>query len=96
MSASVVAVPGRTVATFGDFNRSWAELTRTPSRQHLVRHLVECGTRPVLEALLAVAGGDELDAVLEDFARLRPETCRAIGANVLPIDSVTIVRGGRT
>jgi hypothetical protein len=96
MHASVVAIPGRIAPTFGDFNRSWAELTRTPRRQRLVRHLVECGERPVLEALLAVAAGDQLDVVLEDFARLKPETYRAVGADALPIDSVTVVRGGRT
>jgi hypothetical protein len=38
----------------------------------------------VLEALLAVEAGHSLDAVLEDFARLTPETYRAAGADMLP------------
>jgi hypothetical protein len=61
------------------------DLTRTPRRQHLALHLHRCGPRPVLKALLAVAGGHDLDATLEDFARLPPETYKALGADALPI-----------
>jgi hypothetical protein len=49
----------------------------------------------VLEALIAVAAGQELDAVLEDFARIPVAVYRAIGADVLPIDEVTVIDGGR-
>lgn len=90
MSASVCAIPAR---AFGDFNRRWADLNRTPRRQRLVKHLVECGTRPVLEALIAVDKGQDLDEVLEDFARLQPETYEAVGADTLPIDRLVVVKG---
>jgi hypothetical protein len=46
---------------------------RTPRRQHPAKHLVDCSDRSVLVALLAVDAGQDLDAVLEDFARLDPE-----------------------
>jgi hypothetical protein len=76
-------------------NARWRDRNRTPRRQRLVRHLVECGERPVLEALLAVESGENLDIVLEDFARLHPDVCEAIGADVLPIDELGVVNGGR-
>jgi hypothetical protein len=57
---------------------------RTARRQCLARHLQRCGPRPVLEALLAVEAGQSLDAVLEDFARLSPESYKAVGADILP------------
>ena len=59
---------------------------RTARQQHLAKHLHRCGPRPVLEALIAVDRGQGLDAVLEDFARLQPETYQAVGADTLPID----------
>jgi hypothetical protein len=62
-------------------------------RQRLARHLHRCGERPVFEALLAV--GQNLDFVLEDYARLQPEIYAAIGADVLPIDEVAVIDGGR-
>jgi len=67
--------------------------TRTPRRQQLVKHLIKCGERPVLEALLAVAAGGELDAVLESYARLHPDVFEALGADVLPIDAVVVIEG---
>jgi hypothetical protein len=69
--------------------------TRSPPRQHLVRHLHQCGPRPVLEALIAVESGQDLDVVLEDFARLVPEVYAAVGADALPIDDVSVIDGGR-
>jgi hypothetical protein len=33
--------------------------------------------------------------VLEDFARLQPDFYEAIGADVLPIDELGVVNGGR-
>jgi hypothetical protein len=68
---------------------------RTPRRQRLVRHLIECGERPVFEALLAIENGQPLDEVLEGFGRLAPEVYEAIGADVMPIDEVTVIDGGR-
>jgi ABC-type hemin transport system substrate-binding protein len=70
-------------------------MNRTSRRQYLVRHLVACGPRPVLEALIAVAGGADLDATLEDYARLSPEIFAAVDADVLPIDDLAVVDGGR-
>jgi hypothetical protein len=67
---------------------------RTPRRQHLVKHLIDCGDRSVLEALLAVDAGQDLDAVLEDFARLDPEIFEALGADLMPIDSLIVIDGG--
>jgi hypothetical protein len=81
--------------TFGDFTARWRDLNRTPRRQRLVKHLVECGERPVLEALLAVDSGQDLDQVLEDFAKIQPEVYEAVGADALPIDEVTVVAGRR-
>jgi hypothetical protein len=75
--------------------RDIPDISRTPRRQRLVRHLVACGERPVLEALLAVENGQPLDTVLEDFARLQPEICEALGADTLPIDEMTVIEGGR-
>jgi hypothetical protein len=81
--------------TFGQFNERWADLNRTPRRQRLVRHVIACGDRAVLEALLAVAAGEALDRVLEDYARLPPEIFRATGADVMPIDELLVVNGSR-
>lgn len=64
-------------------------------RQRLVAHLHRCGARPVLEALIAVAGGDDLDATLEDFANLRPEAYRRCGADTLPMKAWHVIDGGR-
>jgi hypothetical protein len=44
---------------------------------------------------LAVEAGQSLDVVLEDFARLQPEIYEAVGADMLPIDEVIMVDGGR-
>ena len=64
-------------------------------RCHLVAHLHQCGPRPVLEALLAVARGDDLDLVLEGFHRIPVAVYRALGADVLPIDRPALIDGGR-
>lgn len=55
-------------------------------RQRQARHLHDAGPRPVLEALLAVQAGADLDEVLADFARLPVELYRMMGADELPID----------
>jgi hypothetical protein len=81
--------------TIGDFNARWRDLNHTPRRQRLVRHLMECGPRPVLEALIETESGTPLDEVLESYARLQPESFEALGADALPIDELTLVDGGR-
>jgi hypothetical protein len=43
-------------------------------RKQQVQHLIECGPRCVLEALIAVDEGQALDDVLADFERLYPQT----------------------
>jgi len=50
----------------------------------------------LLEALLADAAGQPLDRVLEDFGRLPAELYHATGADVLPIDRLDLVDGGRS
>ena len=67
---------------------------RTAGTQHLARHLHECGPRPVFEALLAIEAGVPLDEVLEGFARLPNWYYKKLGADILPIDHVTIIDGG--
>jgi hypothetical protein len=54
---------------------------RSPRRQRLAGHVHACGARAVFEALLAVEAGQRLDEVLEDFLRVTPEICRALGAD---------------
>ena len=68
---------------------------RNSRRQRLVHHLHQCGPRPVLEALIAVESGQDLDLVLQDFARLKPEIYHAVGADLLSVESVTVMDGGR-
>jgi hypothetical protein len=57
---------------------------RNQRRQRLARHLYRLGERPVLEALIAVEQGQDLDSVLLEFGLLHPSTFRALGADVLP------------
>ena len=45
-------------------------MTRSARRIELCEHLHAAGPRPVLEALLAVDSGQDLDEVLEDFGRI--------------------------
>ena len=59
---------------------------RHVKRQHQVAHIYAAGPRLILEALLDVAGGKSLDAVLADFARIPVSIYRALGADELPID----------
>jgi hypothetical protein len=67
---------------------------RSARRQYLARHLHTCGPRPVLEALLAVEGGQSLDTVLEDYGRRPAELFEVIDADLLPIDVLFSI-GGR-
>lgn len=47
----------------------------------------------MLEALLEVAAGARLDDVLERYGRVSVDTYRNIGADVLPIDTLTVLDG---
>lgn len=53
-------------------------------RQRQAAHLHLLGPRPVLEALIEVAAGVELDTVLSDYARLDPEVMIALGGDNFP------------
>jgi hypothetical protein len=68
---------------------------RNSRRQHLVRHLHRAGARPVLEALLEVSTGSDLDQVLERYGKIPVEVYCATGASMLPIDAVSVIDGGR-
>src|SRR5262249_30302830 len=68
---------------------------RNPRRQRLARQLHDAGPRPVLEALIEVAAGVELDLVLNRYARIPVEIYHALGANRLAVDEVELIDGGR-
>jgi hypothetical protein len=69
---------------------------RSSRRQRLVAHLHASGPRPVLEALLELEAGRGLDEVLERYGRIPAAIYHALGADVLPIDVVVIIDGGRS
>jgi hypothetical protein len=54
---------------------------RSVRRQYLSKRLHAAGPRPVLEALLAVDGGQPLDEVLEGFARIPSSFFSILGAS---------------
>ena len=58
-----------------------AEIVASPRRQRATEHLHNLGPRPVLEALVEVEAGADLDSVLADFAQLDPETVRQLGGD---------------
>jgi hypothetical protein len=84
-----------TTRRFSDFNSHWRDLNLTPRRQYLTRKLILAGERPVLMALLELHNGADIDAVLENYARLEPDLYAVMGADKLPIGSPTVVKGGR-
>ncbi len=53
-------------------------------RQRAAARLHDLGPRPVLEALIAVAAGGDLDDVLADFARLDPDIVHALRGDAFP------------
>jgi hypothetical protein len=66
----------------GDRNhRSPLDSKRTLRRQYLSAQIHAAGPRPVLEALIAVHEGADLDNVLADFARIPAEVYHAMGAS---------------
>jgi hypothetical protein len=58
---------------------------RNNRRQRLAAHLHAAGARPILEALLDVASGRDLDETLADFGRVAVSTYKMVGADALPI-----------
>ena len=61
--------------------------------QYLVARLHELGPRPLYELFRELAAGADLFARLEIYARLNPESVRALGADVLPIDYFSVIDG---
>jgi hypothetical protein len=68
---------------------------RSPVRLKLAHHLQQCGPRAILEALIAFESGQPVGAVLEDFARLRPETYSIATCVAELIAPVAIRDGGQ-
>jgi hypothetical protein len=62
-------------------HRSPPDSKRNRRRQYLSAQIHAAGPRPVLEALIAVHEGANLDDVLADFARIPPEVYHAMGAS---------------
>ena len=62
-------------------------------RQRAAERLHRLGPRPVLEALIEVADGADLDALLVRYARLPPAAVRAFGGDRFPAPAVFAVRG---
>ena len=56
-----------------------AALVANPRRQRAAEHLHNLGPRPVLEALVEVEAGADLDRVLADFERIDAKTVRQLG-----------------
>ncbi len=76
--------PPATSGTFRPIGEIAAKIVANLRRQRAVEHLHGLGPRPVLEALVEVEAGAELDSVLADFARLDPETVRQLGGDRFP------------
>src|SRR5262245_55974886 len=69
---------------------------RNARRQHLAGRLHACGPRPVLEAMLELEAGADLDHLLERYTRIPAGIYRAFGADVLAIDTMAVLDGGRS
>jgi hypothetical protein len=63
--------------------------------QCLAGRLHALGPRPTYEFLKEVAAGADLLDRLEVYARLDPDFIRAFGGDILPIDRMAVVEGGR-
>ncbi len=61
-----------------------AALVANPRRQRAAEHLHNLGPRPVLEALVEVEAGADLDHVLADFAQLEPKTVSRLRGDRFP------------
>lgn len=73
----------------------WRDPNRSVCRQRLVKQLIACGERPVMEAFIqaAAASPAQLDAILESYVSIAPEDYQAVGADVLPIDDLVLIDG---
>ena len=69
-----------------------AALVANPRRQRAAEHLHNLGPRPVLEALVEVEAGADLDRVLTDFAQLEPKTVSRLGGDRFPALPIYEVR----
>jgi hypothetical protein len=76
----IKALDAETYSPNAETNQAWLEDLlrdvgpRSEKRRGQVRHLVSCGERCVLEALIAIGNGQPVDTVLRDFERLAPDT----------------------
>ena len=61
-----------------------AALVASPRRQRAAEHLHNLGPRPVLEALVEVETGVDLDRVLAAFAQLEPKTVSRLDGDHFP------------
>jgi hypothetical protein len=66
---------------------------RNAQRTRLARHLWAAGVRPLLEAMLELADGKDLDDVLDRYARIPVETYDVLGADAFP--PLAVINGGR-
>ena len=62
-------------------------------RQRAAERLHRLGPRPLLEALIEVASGGDLDATLVRYGRLDPAAVRAVGGHRFPPPPISAVRG---
>lgn len=60
------------------------EVTLRLRRERHARHLHRLGARPVYEALIEVADGEDLDDVLARYADLKVEIVEALGGDRFP------------
>lgn len=91
------AAAGNRLQTFEQLGRRLDQhhSDRNPRRQRLAAHLHAAGPRPVLEALIEVAGGRSLDVVLERFGRIPVGVYHDLGAAELGIHRPQLIQGGR-
>jgi hypothetical protein len=61
-----------------------ADLVHDLRRRRLAEQLHHLGPRPLLEILIEVAGGADLDTTLERYAAINPEILRAVGGDQFP------------
>ena len=61
-----------------------AKIVADLRRQRAAEHLHGLGPRPVLEALVEVEAGADLDRVLADYARLDLKVVTALGGDKFP------------
>ena len=64
--------------------------------QYLASRLHALGPRPLFEFLKEIADGAEPLPRLEAYAQLDPGIIRALGGDILPIDRMTVLSGGRS